>query len=492
MKKILFLILASFCVVMCSSADGGTTSAPTYSVSVFRNGLFNDAWVTKALVSDYSNHSEIWDDWDNSKALRDTMSIALFEHEFDSVVTVRVHTDRKFRSCAVRPSSYGIEPVILDHHTVEFTLPSYQMRKVSVEFDGNRQENLFVVGNRPDAAKPSSEDSGVMYFGPGEHEVGELTLEDNQTVYVDFGAVLYANFVVSGNNVRIAGNGIISGKKMKHWGNTQYACGDVLFEVGPSGREFLENFTVEDVTFIDSPSWTFMLNRINGVRIENINMINWILNGDGIDLVCCQNALVKDCLLRCYDDCITLKVNHGNRPDCCNIEIDGCLIWEDIARGIVVGPEAGNVYMSPGRIHSVDIHDCVFLEHRGTSEGDNVRAALSICQWKHPVERDGYATEISDIFCRNLYFDDISADGTYIYVWQMPMQTECSYMRNIVFEDIVVNDANRVKNPIFQAVTNENHILGLTISNFTVNGRKVLSAGRDFICTGNISDLSFK
>ena len=138
----------------------------------------------------------------------------------------------------------------------------------------------------------------------------------------------------------------------------------------------------------------------------------------------------------------------------------------------------------------MDIHDCVFLEHRGTSEGDNVRAALSICQWKHPGNKDGYATEISDVTCRNLYFDDIQADGTYIFVWQMPGQTESSYIRNLVFENIEINDANKVKNPVFQAVTNENHILGMTVNNFSISGKKVLSTGRDFRCSGNISDLS--
>lgn len=492
MKKSIYLILTCFCVVMCSGNHNGTDAAPEYTVSVLQDGSWKQAWVHQALVSDYSDHEEIWDDWDNSKALRDTMSIALFEDDFLSEVKVRVHTTEKFSSCRVRPSNLGIEPVILDSYTVEFTVPSFDERKLSVEFDGNRQENLFVVGNRPDADKPSPDDDGVMYFGPGEHEAGELHIGDNQTIYVDFGAVLYANFVITGDNVRIAGNGIITGKKMEHWGNTQYACGDVLFMVGPQGRSHIENFTVEDVTLIDSPSWTFFLSNINGVMIENINMINWILNGDGIDLVCCQNALIKDCLLRCYDDCITMKVSHGARPDCSNIEIDGCLIWEDIARGIVIGPEAGNAYMNSGRIHDVDIHDCVFLEHRGTSEGDNVRAALAVCQWKHPMDRDGHATEISDVTCRNLYFDDIKSDGTYIFVWQMPSQSEPSYIRNLVFDNIHVNDAGRVRNPVFQAFTNENSILGMEISDFHINGKKVMSEGRDFICDGQISDLVFR
>lgn len=490
MRFLTFICTVACALTWCTGCF--SENAPEYKVEVYQEGQWSDAWVMHALVSDYKHHEEIWNDWDNSKQLRDTMSLALFEDDFDSPVRVRVHTSRPFRKCVVRPTCYEIPVEKIDRNTIEFILPSCQMRKVSVEFDGNRQENLFVVGNRPDCDKPDAETPGVMYFGPGEHCRGTIVVEDNQTVYVDFGAVLYANFIVTGSNVRIAGNGVISGQKQEHWGNSEYACGEMLFNVAPKDKEFLTNFTIENVTLIDSPSWTLSINKVSGIRVENINMVNWILNGDGVDLVCCQDALIKDCLLRCYDDCITMKVNHGSIPDCCNIEIDGCLIWEDIARGIVVGPEAGNAYLSPGRIHSVNIHDCIFLEHRGTSEGDNVRAALSVCQWKHPVNAYGYSTEISNIVCRDLYFDDIQSDGTYIFIWQMPGQTEPSYIRDLTFENIYVNKANRVKNPVFQAITNENCIMKLEISNFNISGEKVLSQGKDFICTGHFDEVSFK
>ena len=155
-------MLVSLSVVMCTNAHNGSECAPDYTVTVLQDGQWNDAWVVEALVSDYSNHEQIWDDWDNSKALRDTMSIALFEDDFSAPVTVRVHTSEAFRECVVRPTNLGIMPTKIDDHTVEFALPSFENRKVSVEFDGNRQENLFVVGNRKDADKPAADAPGVM------------------------------------------------------------------------------------------------------------------------------------------------------------------------------------------------------------------------------------------------------------------------------------------------------------------------------------------
>lgn len=56
---------------------------------------------------------------------------------------------------AVRPSAYGITTKeSASSNTVEFTLPAYEKRKVSVEFDGDRYHNLFLMPSRPDTRKP--------------------------------------------------------------------------------------------------------------------------------------------------------------------------------------------------------------------------------------------------------------------------------------------------------------------------------------------------
>ena len=74
----------------------------------------------------------------------------------------------------------------------------------------------------------------------------------------------------------------------------------------------------------------------------------------------------------------------------------------------------------------------------------------------------------------------------------MPNQTENCYISNLRFENIQINDRNKVKNPVFQAITNENHIVGMEVSDFYISGKKVLSEGKDFICSGNITDITFK
>ena len=54
----------------------------------------------------------------------------------------------------IRPSTYGITPVNVGDNTIEFTLPQWEKRKVSVEFDGDRFYNLMILPNRPDPDRP--------------------------------------------------------------------------------------------------------------------------------------------------------------------------------------------------------------------------------------------------------------------------------------------------------------------------------------------------
>ena len=176
--------------------------------------------VRKALCSDAKNHDRIWNDWNNSKKLRDTMSYARVINPFEGAVKVRVEKrGTAFKEVEVRPSSYQIPVEKITDNMIEFSLPGYEKRKVSVEFDGDRQHNLFLLGGRPDKDKPAQSSGDVIYCGPGEHVVSKLVLTDNQTLYVDEGAVLYTCIEVTGDNVTIAGNGIISGEKLPHTGS---------------------------------------------------------------------------------------------------------------------------------------------------------------------------------------------------------------------------------------------------------------------------------
>lgn len=451
-----------------------------YKVSVSDGRGWREIVAYDVLCSDSpSHHGDIWNDWDNSKALRDTMSFALVEHDFSKPLKVRVTASGNISSAQVRPTVYGIKCRRVGRNTIEFVIPSFEKRKVSVEFDSDRYANLFLIADKPDDDKPSGDDPSVLYFGPGIHEMDKIVLEDNQTLYIDYGAILFSKIEVNGNNCRIAGHGILSGSRQKHWG-TIWASGEILVECNKKRSPARTGTVLEDITIIDSPSWTVSVYNTTDVRIDNINIINWILNGDGVDLVCVQNAIVKDCFIRCYDDCITLKVRHNAYPmtDLSDVTVSGCLIWADFARGIVIGPEAGNLSKSGGRIHDCLVEDCIFLEHASIPEKDDIRGAFAIHHVYSPENNTGCAPDMSGITARRLVFDNISATGRAIVIAQDEKAPESNSMEDILLDDIEILDSGACGISVLEINTYHNEMKDIVLDGLLRNGRPLLKAGR--------------
>ncbi len=450
-----------------------------YRVSVLTDNGWETLSVHKTLCSDSAKHGQIWNDWSNSKALRDTMSYCIYQSDFTSAVKFRVKNLRSaFSKVQIRPSTYGISATKVDANTIEFTIPSYEKHKISVEFDGDRQHNLFLYGVKTDPDKPTASSSNVKYYGPGEYDEGEIKLTAGQTLYIDYGAKVYGNVVASGPNITIEGGGILSGEKMEHFGDSQYSWGGFLVECNST-----DNLKLKDVSFIDGPGWNIIVRSSKSVTIDNINTISWELNGDGIDLVSSTDVDITDCFLRNYDDCITLKCRFIVTPitDMSGVRINRCLIWNDYARGIVVGPEAGNVNYS-GRIHDVTVSDCIFLQHK-TSGTNDLRAAFAIGQGtdgKTDLWSGSPApTQISDITANNLVFDSIDYTGRNISIWQYGGSPKVN-LNNVTFNGIKVLAANGSAYPAFNIVTKGSTITGLTIKNFTVGGSPVTGTGSNF------------
>ena len=435
---------------------------PYYNVYVEENGLWHPLNVHNALCSDKVYHDQIWNDWSNSKKLRDTMCFARIINSFRKSVKVRVEKRGKgFSSVEVRPSSYKIAVDKISDNIVEFTLPDDKSRKVSVEFDGDRQHNLFLFGGNPDSDKPSG--GNVIYYGPGEHTEEKLVLTDNQILYVEEGAVLYTCVEVNGDNVTIAGNGIISGEKLEHKGNV-YAEGPKLISV-KNDSKIIKNFTIKDITLIDSPNWTLSLSGTKGALIDNVNIISWILNGDGIDLTSCQNTIVMNCFIRTYDDCLSLKVTpfHGGfTGNTENVNIENCILWCDLARCVMVGPEAGDQEQLKYSIKNCGIRNSILLESRGTG--------LAIGQ--EPLVSNGAAMPIEGITFNNITADNINigSDSYPIYLFQSSSNKEGCLMNDITFQDIHFDDKFGFTNKVTINSENAAHsITDLRFINVTHN-----------------------
>lgn len=451
-----------------------------YAVSIFSRNKWQRADVHDALCSNAMKHAAIWNDWSNTKALRDTMSYCIFEDNFDAPVKVRVQKlNGKFSSCEIRPSIYGIKMAAIADNEIEFSIPSYAMRKLSIEFDGDRFHNLFLIGYKPDTGKPGESTESIIYYGPGIHDAGKITMNAGQTLYLDYGAKVYGNVVSTGDDITIAGHGILSGEKMKHFGDKNYSWGDFLTCFNDTKGITAKNLTVKDITMIDSPGWNMCVRSTDGVLIEDVNMISWELNGDGIDIVSCKDVEIRNCFLRNYDDCITLKCRFIVDPitEVCNVKVHDNLIWNDYARGIVIGPEAGR-RTDPGYIHDVEVYDCIFLEH-GNGGNDDLRAAFSIGQGGNGLgslwNGNDPPGKMENITARNLTFDNICKNGRAMGFRQYANQDV--RMNNVTLENIRILDRNGSRYPALFIMTNGASIEGLKIVNFSVNGEAITATG---------------
>jgi len=483
-----------------SSVDALVDKSTTYeNLNAYYNVYYQDTdgeWVSvnvqNALCSNADeHHGYIWNDWNNSRALRDTMCYAIFEAPFDGPVKMKIQKrSGSIGSVDIRPSTYNIA-ASMDDDIIEFTIPSYEQRKLSVEFDGDRYHNLFLLPYRPDTNKPSG--NGVIYYGPGQHNAGTITLSEGQTLYIDYGATVYGEVVVNGSNCTIAGHGVLSGQKLRHWGET-YSYGDILVNCNPD-RAALTGLTIKDITMIDSPSWTVSVYNYSDVTIDGINQISWILNGDGIDIVCSNDVEVKNCFLRNYDDCITLKVRHNADPVCelYDVHVHDNLIWNDYAGGIMIGVENGNKNYNSGYIHDVIIEDCIILENTRSPSTTDVRAGFAICQYASPDYSwaKGTANNMSNITARNLVFDNIAASGRNVGILQNASMDGTCTLNNVRLENFTILDSKGCNYPAVYINSNQHTISDLHIKNLTYNSHPITSTGEEFVVEGNV-DVEFE
>ena len=140
-------------------------------------------------------------------------------------------------SFKIRPGSRKISGKVKGRE-LTFTIPEPQ--KLYIEING--LPHLAIFANPLEVNPPKQGDPGVVYFGPGAHNPGQITLQSNQTIYIAGGAIVTAN--VRGadlRNVKISGRGSLQGnvritgtsnldvngifiRNTKGWSNTLTNC----------------------------------------------------------------------------------------------------------------------------------------------------------------------------------------------------------------------------------------------------------------------------
>ena len=461
-----------------------------FTVEIFRNGCWEEIFVYNTEVSDYAANPA-------AGYVQHDMGFAMFTDAFAAPLKVRV-TRRAgtFSKVEIRPLSYGIVPNVQTPNSVEFELDD-PAQKVSVEFDGNRMENLFILPDLPDTAIPMG--ANVTYFGPGVHNAGVIRIanESGRILYLDEGAVVLGRIEAeNAANLTIRGRGVFCSSQEDH---------------GAGRRPQMEfrncdNLKIEGILLRDTPNWTLKIVGSTGVHIDNIKEIGWIMNSDGMDFICCRDVLVENTFQRNYDDNVTIKAfnatpeyiaSHTNTDgsysdgaiwmvaglrdfEVCNYEIRNCVFWADKAHNMLVGPEARGI-----AFRNIRFHDNIVLENR---QNDGIYpGAMAVM-----IADNG---TFEDIAFENIIVEDIDGGKVFCAHFTNAWAFDGLYgqwARNITLRNIAYTGTRATPSWI-RGRSDAQSIDGVTIGNFTVNGAPVTDgSGPHLEINGYVRNVTFE
>lgn len=346
----------------------------------------------------------------------------------------RVHEAR------VRPLSCGIRPVITGR-ALTFTLS--QPRNLSVEVNGDIFHNLHLFANPLEKTRPDLNETNVIYFGPGLHELGRkpMRLASGAKVYLAGGAVLRGQLLISGvENVSVSGHGMIE----------QGGRG--------AGAVRIANSTNVEVSGIFGSQ--FFTGGSRNVTIRNVKCMSYSGNGDGLNVFCSSNVVIDGVFSRNSDDCFTVYGSrggfHGNAG---NIALQNSTLWADVAHPVLIGTHGNSV--NSDTLENITVSNLDILDHMerqldyqgclSINAGDN-NLVRNVRFENIRVEdfREGQLVNLRVFFNRkycaapgrgieNILFKGVSYSGTHANPSIIEGYDDIRRVKNVVFEDLVIN-----------------------------------------------------
>ena len=298
----------------------------------------------------------------HQRQLEQTELINFLSLSTDEPLHFEITPHQPFEDVVIRPSSLGITPDIKDG-VISFAIerPAY----FTVEPFG-RHNALHIFADPLSDYSVDANDENIIYFGKGEHDVGEINLKSNQTLFIDEGAVVYACInAIDAENISIIGRGILDNSRNK---------AKILFEYNAEGNdeainnaerkhtvqlEYCTNVKIEGITIRDSLVYNIRPIGCKNMHISNVKIIGcWRFNSDGIDMHNCEDVLIENCFIRTFDDSICVKgfdcyyegdvekavheamYRNGKAYDTFkNTTIRNCVVWNDWGKSLEIGAE---------------------------------------------------------------------------------------------------------------------------------------------------------
>ena len=350
MKRFLTVAFFAFGVCMAAIAQNVLTVYPAPEGVEMKDDFYVKVRVPGGEWQSVPTYMVKVDEVRDTKHCTEKSSLAYFD--FKGEVEVSVTSKESVESARVRPSSYGIEPVV-EGNTLTFTLD--RPHNLSVEVNGDIFHNLQLFANPLDVNNPidgvkvknekqlAKKRKDVIYFGPGLHEVGTVFPVSGQTVYIAGGAVVRGTIhVVDAQDVKVYGRGIVH----------PAGRGEGVYVKGS------KNVHIDGVISTQCP-----IGGSDGVKVTNVKVISSYGWGDGLNVFASSNVHYDGCFARNSDDCMTVYATRkGFVGSARNILMENCVLWADVAHPIMIGIH-GNV-KNPDVIENVTYRNIDILDHK--------------------------------------------------------------------------------------------------------------------------------
>ena len=411
------------------------------------------------------------DDLLHSADFFDTAAFSYFDIEGTATITVGVKD--LVTTAKVLPASANIVPHYCGRWVTFFVKKAANL---TVEINGEWVKSLHIFVNPIQENIPKPNDPNVLFIGPGIHEISNLNIGDNKSIYVAGGAILKAvigkderfgiepsglknyapRIFLHGHHIKIFGRGIIdAGNAPVHAGNFITLQGD--------------DITVEGVIIRNSCGWTVPLRQCTNVEINNIKILGYRANSDGIDVCNSKNVVIENSFIRTNDDLIVIKTEQNEGP-ANNIIVKNCVLWNQLAHALSVGAELRE------QVSNVLFDNCDIIHDQGREwalrifQSDsttishivfhNIRIEDShnlISLWVGKMAstlQDGEGT------IKDVHFDNIIANGYPLSI-VLTAAKEGSLIREVSFNHVLLNnkpltEASIIKNGVVEFVSIRN------------------------------------
>ena len=269
-KKIILLIACGFGLSLGLQADLFAQGSNTVKTAVIAYPTV-EGLETSPDFKITVNHTPVWTERVGNGGM-ENLNAANFACSGKQTITVTTSSDIK--KYQIKPKSKGIVAHV-NGRELTFTISGPQ--KLYIEI--NDLPHLAIFANPLESDVPK-EAAGIVYFAPGVHNIGEITLKSNQTIYIAGGAAVNAN--IRGNNVqhvKVLGRGILNGN------------------VRISGSSDVE---VNGIFIRNTSGWSNTLTDCHHTIYDNVKVFSYktVWGIDGIDPVSCKDFVINDCFIR--------------------------------------------------------------------------------------------------------------------------------------------------------------------------------------------------